>query len=78
MSNAPSTVAPLQAAMSVRDYGRCVSDFWLRYLTWQARIAMRVVLRSFDDRMLRDIGLQRSEIEPTLLELDRTLRRRHR
>jgi uncharacterized protein YjiS (DUF1127 family) len=38
------------------------ATLWLRYLTWQKRRATRVLLESLDERSLKDIGMERSEI----------------
>jgi uncharacterized protein YjiS (DUF1127 family) len=47
---------------------------WQRYLTWQRRRATRVVLNSLDERALRDIGVERSEIDALIAGNGRTPR----
>ena len=46
-----------------RVHSRPRLDVWRRFLTWRQRRATRIVLSALDDRMLRDIGVARSEID---------------
>src|SRR5262249_2963746 len=39
------------------------ASLWHRYITWQRGRATRIVLHSLDDRILRDIGLERGDID---------------
>src|SRR5262245_35726548 len=49
-------------------FGAAVS-LWRRYLTWRMRRATRMALRSLDARSLEDIGMDRSEIEAFVRDL---------
>jgi uncharacterized protein YjiS (DUF1127 family) len=52
-----------------------VTTVWKRFSAWKMRRATRTILSSLDDRILKDIGLQRSEINAVLFDLhERTLR----
>jgi uncharacterized protein YjiS (DUF1127 family) len=42
---------------------RHVNAVWSRLAAWKMRRATRIILASLDDRILRDIGLQRSEVD---------------
>jgi uncharacterized protein YjiS (DUF1127 family) len=44
---------------------------WSRYMAWQMRRASARILRALDDRMLRDIGLTRGEIDRAVRGLRR-------
>jgi uncharacterized protein YjiS (DUF1127 family) len=57
----------VRPAKELADYLVAV---WRRYLTWQARRATRILLNALDDRMLRDIGLQRGEIASVASEIE--------
>jgi uncharacterized protein YjiS (DUF1127 family) len=50
-------------------YGAAAS-LWFRYLGWRMRRATRVALRSLDARSLQDIGMDRSEIEAFVRDLE--------
>jgi hypothetical protein len=39
-----------------------VRDGWTAYRTWQLRRTAEAELRGLDDRLLRDLGISRSEI----------------
>lgn len=39
-----------------------VANLWLRYLAWQTRRALLLLLQNLDDRTLKDIGLDRDEV----------------
>ena len=52
-----------------------ITTVWKRFSTWKMRCATRIILSSLDDRILKDIGLQRREINAVLYDLHvRTLR----
>ena len=66
----PANSAP--AAQEVLTPGavmRHVTAVWSRLATWKMRRATRIVLSSLDDRILRDIGIQRSEIDAVLRDV---------
>lgn len=48
---------------------RHVSAAWSRLVAWKMRRATRVILQSLDDRILKDIGLERSDIDEVLRDL---------
>jgi uncharacterized protein YjiS (DUF1127 family) len=50
-------------------------DVFGRFLAWRRRRATRIVLSALDDRALRDIGLNRSEIDATLRSIETSNRR---
>jgi uncharacterized protein YjiS (DUF1127 family) len=45
---------------------RYVAATWSRLVAWRLRRATRIILSSLDDHILRDIGLERSEIDTFL------------
>ena len=46
-------------------------EAWSRLVAWKMRRATRTILSSLDDRTLKDIGLERSEIERVLSDMQR-------
>lgn len=60
-----STTAALRLPFPAfqRDGGRRPPFLLELLLTWQERARQRYALQQFDDRMLRDIGLSRAEVE---------------
>jgi uncharacterized protein YjiS (DUF1127 family) len=64
----PSLAAGLEILVQALGRGakqasRTVTSLWVRYLTWQMRRATRMALQELDSRSLKDIGMERSEIE---------------
>ncbi|MFA5122148.1 DUF1127 domain-containing protein [Zavarzinia sp.] len=60
--------AAAETVMVVKANGRAtvwglVAKAMMTLLTWQRRLAERHHIREMDDRMLRDIGLSRADIE---------------
>ncbi len=66
MCQASAALAPPQTGSPVRDFGRALRRVILQIITtlgvWQERARQRQALRELDDRMLRDIGLTRSDV----------------
>jgi uncharacterized protein YjiS (DUF1127 family) len=58
---APSGFWLSQLAQDIAAHAR---GLWATYWDYQARRATVLMLEALDDRMLRDIGLRRSEILP--------------
>jgi uncharacterized protein YjiS (DUF1127 family) len=48
-----------------------VTAVWSRLAAWKMRRATRTILSSLDDRTLKDIGLERSEIDRVLSDMQR-------
>lgn len=48
---------------------RHVTAVWSRLTAWKMRRATRTILASLDDRILKDIGLQRSEVDVVLRDV---------
>ncbi len=57
------TNRPFQAVGLLRTLARAPIAFIELLLLWQGRAEQRGRLRQFDDRMLRDIGLSRADVE---------------
>ncbi len=55
-----------QRAKAPNSVVRHVTAVWSRLAAWKMRRATRIILSSLDDRTLKDIGLQRSEIDVVL------------
>ncbi len=55
-------IAPF-AALAPGGLRRQLVRFFDLLLTWQERAAQRQALRQFDDRMMRDIGVSRADVE---------------
>jgi uncharacterized protein YjiS (DUF1127 family) len=50
---------------------RYVTAAWSRLVAWRMRRATRVILSSLDDHILKDIGLDRGDIDQVLGDLQR-------
>jgi uncharacterized protein YjiS (DUF1127 family) len=50
---------------------RYVAAAWSRLIDWRMRRATRAVLAALDDRILKDIGLERGEIDRVLGDMQR-------
>jgi uncharacterized protein YjiS (DUF1127 family) len=57
-----STVDRRPSALAARSIGT-LHRLWRGYWNWRARQATVEILRSLDDRTLKDIGMNRLEIE---------------
>jgi uncharacterized protein YjiS (DUF1127 family) len=62
-SEAARPAAPIRTDSSRRVRSRPRLDVLHRFLAWRQRRATRIVLSALDDRMLRGIGVERSEID---------------
>jgi uncharacterized protein YjiS (DUF1127 family) len=68
-------VFPVRVDPSRRVRVRPRLDVVGRFLRWRRRRASRIVLSALDDRTLRDIGVNRGEIEAAVRSVERlTLR----
>jgi uncharacterized protein YjiS (DUF1127 family) len=65
---------PHSAAARVATLWRKAAD---AFLDWQARRATRDMLRALDTRTLRDIGIDRNEVESVIHDMSRDRRRRY-
>jgi uncharacterized protein YjiS (DUF1127 family) len=57
----PAAPIPTNSPRRVRSRPRL--EVLCRFLAWRQRRATRIVLSALDDRTLRDIGVERNEIE---------------
>jgi uncharacterized protein YjiS (DUF1127 family) len=55
------------AASVVRAAGRTMKRWWLAYMTWRIERLAISRLSAMSDRQLKDIGIQRSQIESAVL-----------
>ena len=70
----PSLVAGLEILVQALGRGatqasRTVASLSVRYLTWQKRRATRMTLQELDSWSLKDIGMERGEIEAFVREI---------
>jgi uncharacterized protein YjiS (DUF1127 family) len=72
MTFAQLTTVPVSAAARTAGLFRNIA---LRFMDWQERRATREMLRTLDGRTLKDIGVDRNEIE-SLIYGERNDRRR--
>lgn len=57
--------------------GSLIARIWRAYWDWRVTRTTVLLLRSLDPRTLRDIGIDRSEIESVASDAGRDRRRRH-
>ena len=57
--------------------GSLIARLWRAYWGWRVKRTTVLLLRSLDRRTLRDIGIDRSEIESVVCDAGRDRRRRH-
>jgi len=60
---AARSAAPIRSNSACRACSSPRLDVLKRFLAWRRRRATRVILSALDDRTLRDIGVERSEID---------------
>ena len=58
-----------KSVQTPRAFMSHVTTVWNRLAAWRMRRATRLLLSSLDDRILKDIGLQCSEIDGVLHDL---------
>jgi len=58
-----------RAAKASAEFMHHITTAWSRLVACKMRRARRIVLCSLDDRTLKDIGMQRSEIDVVLRDL---------
>lgn len=64
-SPASRAIGPARAAQLHVDAA------WQQYLTWRARRATKLLLKSLDDRTLADIGVPRTGIDAVVRVIER-------
>jgi uncharacterized protein YjiS (DUF1127 family) len=64
--DAGAPVRAEQQAKAPNSVARHVTAVWSRLIAWKMRRATQTILSSLDDRTLKDIGLQRNEIDVVL------------
>jgi uncharacterized protein YjiS (DUF1127 family) len=69
-SEAAPPAAPIRANSSRRAGRRPRLEVLRRFLTWQQRRATRIILSALDDRTLRDIGVERSQIDAVVRSIE--------
>jgi len=69
-SEAAPPAAPMRANSSRRADRRPRLEVLRRFLTWQQRRATRIILSALDDRTLRDIGVERSQIDAIVRSIE--------
>ena len=67
-TEAAQPAAPIRATRRARSSLRL--DVMRRFLAWRQRRATRIILSALDDRTLRDIGVDRSEIDAIARSMD--------
>jgi uncharacterized protein YjiS (DUF1127 family) len=50
--------------------GQQLATAWSQYMTWRARRATKLLLKSLDDRTLADIGVVRTGIDTVVRDLE--------
>jgi uncharacterized protein YjiS (DUF1127 family) len=67
-TEAAQPAAPIRATRRARSSLRL--DVMRRFLAWRQRRATRIILSALDDRALRDIGVERSQIDTIARSMD--------
>ena len=60
-------IAPVDQLSVAKRMVQALSAMWRAHIKWQAKRATIAVLHELDERTLKDIGLDRSEIESVVL-----------
>lgn len=63
-SRSPAATGPVIAQKAVGTFGTIMQFVGASLLQWQQRADQRTHLGTLDDRLLKDIGLSRADIEP--------------
>jgi len=66
-SSTSVNIEPVHQLSVAKRMLRALSAMWCGHITWQAKRATIAVLHELDERTLKDIGLDRSEIESVVL-----------
>ena len=69
-TEAARPAAPIRTNSPRRAGRRPRLEVLRRFLTWQQRRATRIVLSALDDRTLRDIGVERSQIDAIVKSME--------
>ena len=67
---AARSAAPIPSNSARRARSSPRLDVLKRFLAWRRRRATRVILSALDDRTLRDIGVERSQIDAFVRSMD--------
>ena len=62
-TNWPSPAYPLPSVLGPAARHRVLPNLLSRFLAWRERARGRHLLLQLDDRMLRDVGLSRSDVD---------------
>jgi uncharacterized protein YjiS (DUF1127 family) len=70
ITTATVTSPALRAIRPERAVQLHVIAMWQQYLTWRARRATKLLLKSLDDRTLADIGVSRTGIDAVVRDIE--------